>query len=98
MDYSTRFVVKHKKMIICLFVIGAAVCAFLSTLVGVDYKFADYLPDDAQTAMINAVKQSVGSVMSSGLTTVTGFAALILMRFKIGPDMGWFIFFQTFKG
>ena len=45
--------------------------------------------EDAQTAMINAVKQSVGSVMSSGLTTVTGFAALILMRFKIGPDMGW---------
>lgn len=45
--------------------------------------------EEAQTAMINAVKQSVGSVMSSGLTTVTGFAALILMRFKIGPDMGW---------
>lgn len=45
--------------------------------------------EDAQTAMINGVKQSVGSVMSSGLTTVTGFAALILMRFKIGPDMGW---------
>lgn len=44
--------------------------------------------EDAQTAMIHAVKQSVGSVMSSGFTTVTGFAALILMRFKIGPDMG----------
>lgn len=44
---------------------------------------------DVQEAMINAVKQSMGSVLSSGLTTVTGFAALILMRFKIGPDMGW---------
>lgn len=44
---------------------------------------------DVQDAMINAVKQSMGSVLSSGLTTVTGFAALILMRFKIGPDMGW---------
>ena len=43
---------------------------------------------DVQNAMINAVKQSMGSVLSSGLTTVTGFAALILMRFKIGPDMG----------
>ena len=40
-------------------------------------------------AMVEAVKQSVGSVLSSGLTTVTGFAALILMRFKIGPDMGY---------
>ncbi len=44
---------------------------------------------DIQEAMVYAVKQSVGSVLSSGLTTVTGFAALILMRFKIGPDMGW---------
>lgn len=44
---------------------------------------------DVQEAMVSAVKQSTSSVLSSGLTTVTGFAALILMRFKIGPDMGW---------
>ena len=44
---------------------------------------------NVQDAMVKAVKQSVGSVLSSGLTTVTGFAALILMRFKIGPDMGY---------
>ena len=24
-----------------------------------------------------------------GLTTVSGFMALVLMQFKIGPDMGW---------
>ena len=39
-------------------------------------------------AMINALCKSTGSILSSGLTTVLGFAALILMRFKIGPDMG----------
>ena len=44
---------------------------------------------DVRQAMVNAVKQSTGSILSSGLTTVTGFAALILMRFKIGPDMVW---------
>ena len=44
---------------------------------------------EVQTAMVDAIKQSTRSVLSSGLTTVTGFAALILMRFKIGPDMGW---------
>lgn len=38
--------------------------------------------------MINALCKSTGSILSSGLTTVIGFAALILMRFKIGPDMG----------
>ena len=44
---------------------------------------------DVNEAMAEAVKKSTGSVMSSGLTTVMGFAALILMKFKIGPDMGW---------
>lgn len=44
---------------------------------------------DVQRAMAGAVKQSVGSVLSSGLTTVSGFMALVLMQFKIGPDMGW---------
>ena len=39
-------------------------------------------------AMINALCKSTGSILSSVLTTVIGFAALILMRFKIGPDMG----------
>ena len=45
--------------------------------------------ENVQDAMMKAVKQSMGSVLSSGLTTVTGFAALILMRFRIGPDMGY---------
>ena len=37
---------------------------------------------DVQRAMAGAVKQSVGSVLSSGLTTVSGFMALVLMQFK----------------
>ncbi|MDO4594687.1 MAG: MMPL family transporter [Tissierellia bacterium] len=45
--------------------------------------------DDIKTAMAKSVKESVSSILSSGLTTATGFAALILMRFKLGPDMGW---------
>ncbi len=42
-----------------------------------------------ERAMMAAVKQSVGSVLSSGLTTVTGFLALTFMQFRIGPDLGW---------
>lgn len=44
--------------------------------------------DDVHKAMAKAVIKSAGSVISSGITTVMGFAALILMRFKVGPDMG----------
>lgn len=40
-------------------------------------------------AMKEAILKSVSSILSSGLTTVVGFAALIVMKFKIGPDMGF---------
>lgn len=42
-----------------------------------------------EEAMKSAMNKSYASILSSGLTTVIGFAALILMKFKIGPDMGW---------
>ena len=47
MEHYTNFILKHKNILIVLFVAAAVICAILSTLVGVDYKFADYLPDDA---------------------------------------------------
>ena len=43
---------------------------------------------DVREAMINALCMSTGSIASSGLTTVIGFLALALMRFKLGPDLG----------
>ena len=43
---------------------------------------------EPKEAMIKALTKSTSSILSSGLTTVIGFAALILMKFKIGPDMG----------
>ncbi len=43
---------------------------------------------DVKTAMVEALTMSAGSVLSSGLTTVIGFLALCLMKFRIGPDLG----------
>lgn len=43
---------------------------------------------DPREAMIDALCKSTGSILSSGLTTVIGFVALTLMRFRIGPDLG----------
>ena len=43
---------------------------------------------DPKEAMVQALCKSTTSILSSGLTTVIGFVALILMRFKIGPDLG----------
>lgn len=43
---------------------------------------------DVRPAMIEAMKGSFSSILSSGLTTVIGFAALTVMQFRIGPDLG----------
>lgn len=42
----------------------------------------------AKEAMIKALGQSFGTILSCGLTLVIGFAALVVMRFQIGPDLG----------
>jgi predicted RND superfamily exporter protein len=43
---------------------------------------------DSKTAMVEALCKSTSSILSSGLTTVIGFLALLFMRFRIGPDLG----------
>lgn len=43
---------------------------------------------EPKNAMKNALILSTSSILSSGLTTVIGFLALIMMRFRIGPDLG----------
>ena len=70
--------------------------SILQMAVSMDYsifllhRFADFRKQgiDAKTAMIEALKKAFSSVTASGLTTAIGFGALILMRFKIGADMG----------
>ncbi|MGN0431786.1 MAG: RND family transporter [Lachnospiraceae bacterium] len=43
---------------------------------------------DINKAMVNALCKSTASILSSGLTTVIGFLALVLMQFRLGPDLG----------
>lgn len=43
---------------------------------------------DPREAMVEALCRSTMSIMSSGLTTVIGFLALVFMRFGLGPDLG----------
>ena len=54
------------------------------------HRFGEYRKQglDPEKAMVEALCKSTNSILSSGLTTIIAFAALILMRFKIGPDLG----------
>ena len=42
-----------------------------------------------EQAMANALRTAFSSIGASGATTIVGFLALALMRFGIGPDMGF---------
>lgn len=43
---------------------------------------------NAEEAMVDALCKSTSSILSSGLTTVIGFVALVLMQFLLGRDLG----------
>ena len=70
--------------------------SILQLAVSMDYsifllhRFSEFRNEglDVKEAMKQAILKSVSSILSSGLTTAVGFAALIVMKFKIGPDMG----------
>lgn len=70
--------------------------AILQLAVSLDYsvflihRFEECLRKNPEprTAMVDALCQSTSSILSSGLTTVIGFLALIFMQFRIGPDLG----------
>lgn len=54
------------------------------------HRYEECLKENAspKEAMVDALCKSTSSILSSGLTTVIGFFALIFMRFGIGPDLG----------
>ncbi len=73
-----------------------SVAAILQLAIAMDYSIfllhtftrekAEGLPPES--AMANAIRLSVSSILSSGATTIVGFIVLSMMRFSIGFDMG----------
>ena len=43
----------------------------------------------AEEAMVQAIRNSLSSILASGATTIVGFIVLMLMRFSIGRDLGF---------
>lgn len=70
--------------------------SILQLVVSLDYsvflihRFEECRKNDQNVAdaMVEALVKSTSSILSSGLTTVIGFLALVLMQFGIGPDLG----------
>lgn len=76
--------------------ITQGVAAILQLAIALDYgifvlyRFTEIRKDGIPVcdAMKHALVKSIGSVTACGIATLIGFAALILMRIRIGPDLG----------
>lgn len=73
-----------------------SVAAVLQLAVSMDYSIfllhtylrKKMLMGDDQAAMKSAIRESLNSILASGMTTIMGFIALAFMSFSIGFDMG----------
>lgn len=73
-----------------------AAALILQLAVSMDYaifllhRFSEFRHDGlpVKEAMLSALEKSFGSILASASTTVFGFAALLLMRYRIGSDLG----------
>lgn len=77
--------------------ITQSVAAVLQLAVSMDYaifllhRFNQYRKEgyDIATSMEMAMVKAFSAITSSALTTIFGFLALVFMRFRIGPDLGF---------
>ncbi len=75
--------------------ISNAVAAVLQLALSLDYAiifFHRFMEEhekyDVMEAVIVALSKAIPEISSSSLTTVSGMVALMLMQFRIGPDLG----------
>lgn len=73
-----------------------AICAIMQLAMAMDYAIMllhrfreeENKTTDVVEAMVQAVKFSISTITSSSLTTIAGLAAIMLMQFKLGYDLG----------
>jgi len=76
--------------------ITKSTAAILQLAISTDYsifllhRFKEYRSEgyEVKKAMLMAMRKSFSSIFASGLTTIIGFLALVIMQFKIGADLG----------
>jgi predicted RND superfamily exporter protein len=83
MGRFSDIIVKHRKIVITVFLLSAVIGFFLSSLVGVNYNMVDYLPDDAQsTKAISLMKEEFGGQMPNARVMIDGVTILQALDYK----------------
>ncbi|MHB8127875.1 MAG: efflux RND transporter permease subunit [Mobilitalea sp.] len=83
MDNFSHAVIKHKKIVLTVFLMVAALCAIFSALVSVNYDMVDYLPKDAQsTNAIKIMKDEFGGDMPNARVMLTKVSIQEALEYK----------------
>ncbi|HHV97642.1 MAG TPA: MMPL family transporter [Clostridiaceae bacterium] len=76
-------IVRHQKTVLFTFLTATVICAFLSTLVFVNYNIVDYLPKDAQsTTAINIIKDEFEGEFPNARVMITNVSIIEALEYK----------------
>lgn len=73
------------------------IAALLQLAIAIDYaifllhRYGEHIREgmEEKQAMVLAMKRAATSIIASGITAAIGFVSLMVMRFGVGPDIGW---------
>jgi predicted RND superfamily exporter protein len=83
MDGFANFIIRHKKLIVAVFIIAAVVCVFLQNFVDINYNMADYLPPDAQsTRALDIMDEEFGTSMQNANVMVKDVSLQEAVEYK----------------
>lgn len=83
MNNFLHSIIAHKKTVLLTFLIAAAVCAVLSSLVSVNYDMVDYLPKDAQsTTAIEIIKDEFEGELPNARVMITNVSIMEALEYK----------------
>ncbi len=83
MNRISHGILKYKKSVAAVFLVLAAVSAWMSTGVGVNYKLVDYLPKDSEsTKTIEILKEEFGGELPNARVMVTNVSVAEALEMK----------------
>ena len=89
LNMGTNVIFKHVSFITYSLVAALQLAVSMDYSVFMLHQFEAQDKTDLEEAMIKTISNSALSIMSSALTTIAGFLALVFMGFTIGADMGF---------
>ncbi len=83
MDFLIDKIIKHKKILVIIFILAAFICGLLALTVSVNYNIIDYLPSEAgSTKSLKLMQEEFEEPIPNGLVMVTDLTLQESLAYK----------------